>query len=91
MSVSNKLAEVHKLVNQFSSSIKHKPFKNDLDKARTLGFISALRNVLAGAPTVELKEPDPMLFSNKSVEEQQEINRKGLESLRNHRKGNAND
>ena len=41
-----KLRQIHKLVNQFTSSIKHKPFTNELDKARTLGFIRALRNVI---------------------------------------------
>ena len=91
MSISRKLAEIHRLVNQFSSSIKHKPFANDLDKARTLGFISALRNVLAGAPKVELKESESQLFPSTSVEDQILINRKGLESLRHHRKGNLND
>ena len=90
MSISNKLAEIQRLVNQFSSSIKHKPFGNELDKARTLGFITALRNVLAGAPKVKLEEPDK-LFPVRPVEDQKEINRKGLESLRDYRKGNTND
>ena len=78
MSVSNKLSEIQRLVNQFSSSIKHKPFGNELDKARTLGFITALRNELFAAP-------------HTPFEEQREINRKGLESLREFRKGNKND
>jgi hypothetical protein len=79
------------LDNQFSSSIKHKPFANDIDKARTLGFISALRNVLAGVPKVELKEPETELFPTRTIEDQKEINRKGLESLRKHKEGNIND
>ena len=93
MSISNKLAEIQRLVNQFSSSIKHKPFSNELDKARTLGFITALRNVLAGAPRVKLPEKPNELFAEPRTpfEEQREINRKGLESLRHLRKGNQND
>ena len=93
MSVSNKLSEIQRLVNQFSSSIKHKPFGNELDKARTLGFITALRNVLAGAPRVKLPEKPDELFAAPYTpfEEQREINRKGLESLREFRKGNKND
>ena len=41
-----KLRLVNKLVNQFASSMKHRPFNNDNDKARTLGFIHALRDVI---------------------------------------------
>ena len=41
-----KLRELNKLINQFASSIRHKPFVSDMDKARTLGFIKALRNVI---------------------------------------------
>jgi len=41
-----KIRLVNKLVNQFASSMKHKPFINDMDKARTLGFIHALRDVI---------------------------------------------
>ena len=41
-----KLRELNKLINQFVSSMKHKPFVNDIDKARTLGFIGALRDVI---------------------------------------------
>ena len=41
-----KIRLVNKLINQFASSMKHKPFVNDMDKARTLGFIAALRNVI---------------------------------------------
>ena len=41
-----KIRLVNKLINQFASSMKHKPFANDMDKARTLGFIHALRDVI---------------------------------------------
>ena len=41
-----KLRLVNKLINQFASSMKHRPFNNDNDKARTLGFIHALRDVI---------------------------------------------
>ena len=41
-----KIRLVNKLINQFTSSMKHRPFVNEIDKARTLGFIKALRDVI---------------------------------------------
>ena len=41
-----KVRLINKVVNQFASSMKHKPFINDMDKARTLGFVAALRDVI---------------------------------------------
>ncbi len=51
-----KLRQINKLVNQFASSIKHKPFVNDIDKARTLGFIAALRNVITQHGSKPIKQ-----------------------------------
>ncbi len=45
-----KVIEINKLVNQFTSSMQHKPFNNDIDKARALAFIKAIREVLAIGP-----------------------------------------
>ena len=41
-----KIRLINKLINQFVSSIKHKPFESEMDRARTLGFIHALRNAI---------------------------------------------
>ena len=41
-----KVKLINKLINQFVSSMQHKPFVNEIDKARTLGFIHALRDVI---------------------------------------------
>lgn len=41
-----KVKLVNKLINQFVSSMEHKPFVNEIDRARTLGFIHALRDVI---------------------------------------------
>lgn len=88
MSESGKLAKISKLVNQFSSSIKHKPFYNDLDKARTLGFIHALRDVLAGVPKTpipkEVQETIP-LADNRAT------NMKEIKAIRNRMRGNTNE
>ena len=61
-----KLRQIHKLVNQFTSSIKHKPFANEMDKARTLGFIRALRNVIT---SYGMKPPPtrPPIYEAKDV------------------------
>jgi UDP-3-O-acyl-N-acetylglucosamine deacetylase len=86
LSDGNKLKSINKLVNQFTSSIKHKPFRNELDKARTLAFISALRNVLGG---VRRTQTLPEVVTPKiAFDDQQDINREGLDALRNHMKGN---
>ena len=85
---SKKIASISKLVNQFSSSIKHKPFNNDLDKARTLGFIHALRDVLAGVPKKLLfKEIQKAM----PLEDRREENMEAIRSLRNQMKGKDND
>jgi UDP-3-O-acyl-N-acetylglucosamine deacetylase len=85
---SNKLRVVNKLVNQFTSSIKHKPFHNELDKARTLAFISALRNVLKGVVKSPVLEAKPLTIP---IENQQEINKEGLDVLRKRMRGKANE
>lgn len=47
LGIVNKLKQVNKLVNQFASSIQHKPLGDRLDNARVLAFIRALREVVA--------------------------------------------
>ena len=64
---SSKLKQINKLINQFASTIKHKPFVNDLDKARVLGFISSLRDVITSHGTKPLPSP-PKVYQGEIVE-----------------------
>ena len=52
-----RLRQINKLVNQFASSMRHKPFRDDMDKARTLGFIKALRDVITQHGSKPIKRP----------------------------------
>ena len=83
-----KLRELNKLINQFASSIRHKPFNNDIDKARTLGFIASLRDVIVshGSRPVKrapLYEPLPII---PVTEEQREQSRIQISKVREHLK-----
>jgi hypothetical protein len=83
-----KLRQINKLVNQFASSIRHKPFNNDIDKARTLGFIASLRDVIAAHGSKPIKraplyEPLPMI---PVTEEQREQSRIQISRVREHLK-----
>ena len=88
MSENRKLARVSKLINQFSSSIRHKPFNNELDKARTLAFIHALRDVLAGVPKRSISQE---VQKTMPLENKRQVNIEGIKSLRNQMKGNSNE
>jgi hypothetical protein len=56
------------LVNQFASSIRHKPFCSELDKARVLAFIRALRLIISeGKVEVHHNEPVIDLDVNRNV------------------------
>ena len=46
-----KIIEINRLTSQFHSSIQHKPFNNNNDKARVLAFLKAIREVLAIGPS----------------------------------------
>lgn len=82
------MANISKLINQFSSSIKHKPFNNELDKARTLGFIHALRDVLAGVPKRSISQE---IQRTMPLEDKRQVNIEEIKSLRNQMKGNSNE
>ena len=45
-----KIIEINKILNQFTSSIKHKPLNDPIDQARILAFLKAVREVLAIGP-----------------------------------------
>ncbi len=89
-----KLREINKLVNQFASSIRHKPFNNDIDKARTLGFIASLRDVITshGSKPIKrapLSEPLSMI---PVTQEQREQSRIQISRVREHlKKGTTNE
>ena len=73
-----KLRLVNKVINQFASSIRHRPFVNDIDKARTLGFIASLRDVITSHGSKPIKrrlpyEPLPLIPVTEAQREQSRI------------------
>ena len=84
-----KIRLVNKLVNQFASSMKHKPFINDMDKARTLGFIHALRDVITqhGSKTVHkrLDYAPPPVWQEPSAESKA-LNMQEIQKIKDRRK-----
>ena len=83
MSESARLGAVNKLINQFAASIKHKPFVNQLDKARTLAFIRGLRDIIACHPKMI---PDPKVLDVEMFEITDEIKANNLDAIRQLRK-----
>ncbi len=89
-----KLREINKLVNQFASSIRHKPFNNDIDKARTLGFIASLRDVITshGSKPIKRTPSYEPLSLTPITEEQREQSRIEISKVRDHlKKGRTNE
>ena len=94
--VERKLKELNKIINQFTSSIRHRPFTNELDKARTLGFIKALRDVITSHGSRPIVKPkiyqapeNKGPVSNK--EDTEEAIRKAKQTLRGIRDGNIQE
>ena len=94
--VERKLKELNKIINQFTSSIRHRPFTNELDKARTLGFIKALRDVITSHGSRPIVKPkiyqapeNEGPVSNK--EDTEEAIRKAKQTLRGIRDGNIQE
>lgn len=83
MSESARLGAVNKLINQFAASIKHRPFINQLDKARTLAFIRGLRDIIACHPKMI---PDPKVLDVEMFEITDEIKANNLDAIRQLRK-----
>lgn len=91
MSPYKKLSDVSKLVNQFVSSMNHKPFDSTRDKARVLAFTSALRDVLVGVVDKRLpKITEPSINFELTDEERKTYREEGLAALRK-MKGNLDD
>ena len=89
-----RIRSINKLVNQFASSIRHKPFVNDFDKARVLGFIAALRDVITDNGKKPIKRPEIYESApyKKPTEEQRIQSRIEISKVRdNLRKGKANE
>ena len=82
-----KLRQIHKLVNQFTSSIKHKPFANELDKARTLGFIRALRNVITSHGMKPPPTRPPMYEAKEIIPASDETRQLNISEIRNKIRG----
>ena len=81
----SKLKQINKLINQFASTIKHRPFANELDKARTLGFIRALRDVIAthgSKPVIQPKIYQAEIGEPASKETRQEAIRQAKQKIR---------
>ena len=80
-----KIRLVNKLLNQFTSSMKHKPFTNDMDKARTLGFIKALRNVITehgSKPVPKRLDYAPPVWDEPTAESKA-LNKREIEKIKN--------
>ena len=93
---SGKIKQIHKLVNQFASSLRHKPFANELDKARTLGFIKALRDVVTSHGSNPIVKPKIYQAPEdigpvSSKEETKEAIRKVKQTLRRTRDGDIQE
>ena len=89
-----KLRQINKLINQFVSSMKHKPFQNDMDKARALGFTKALRDVITQHGSKPIKRPEIYESAPYKVptEEQRIQSRIELSKVRdNLKEGKANE
>ena len=82
---SGKIKQIHKLVNQFASSLRHRPFANELDKARTLGFIHTLRDVITShgsKPIMKPKVYQVELIEPASKEKQAEYIKEAKQKIR---------
>ena len=89
-----RLRQINKLINQFVSSMKHKPFRDEMDKARTLGFIKALRDVITQHGSKPIKRPEIYESTpyKKPTEEQRIQSRIEISKVREHlKKGNTNE
>ena len=89
-----KLRELNKLINQFASSIRHKPFNDDIDKARTLGFIASLRDVITthGSKPIKRVPVYEALPWQAPTDEQREQAREEISKVREHlKKGRTNE
>jgi len=90
-----KIRLINKLINQFVSSIKHKPFESEMDRARTLGFIHALRNVITDNGRKSLPrrlDYAPPLSYVEPTAETKALNKREIEKIKNRlKKRNANE
>lgn len=69
------------MINQFASSVRHKPFENEIDKARVLGFIRALRIAL-GDGVVDQQPVDTVVESIELDDVQIKANVTGVKDAR---------
>jgi hypothetical protein len=89
-----KVRLINKVINQFASSMKHRPFINDMDKSRTLVFIAALSDVITQQGSNPIKRPETYKATPYVLptEEQKEQARLAISEVRdNLRKGKSNE
>ena len=82
-----RLRKVNDLVNQFVSSIKHKPLDTKMDQARVKAFITALRKLLTGAGISVKPKPVPIVeqpieLTDEERSQQREINMEAIKELK---------
>ena len=86
-SVRKKLDEIHKAINYFVKSIRERPFVSELDKARVLGFIRSLRDIIGNKttnPPTKYKVYEPEDKLEVDIDKQTEAIRNIRKKLRRH-------
>lgn len=84
-----KLKHVAKLVNQFRSNIKYKPFNSNVDQARVMGFLNSLGDVLMGngrglpQPRKETKMFESEALTEDEMEKNKDLSAEWLKKIRN--------
>ena len=84
---SGRLRKVNDLVNQFVSSIKHKPLDTKMDQARVKAFITALRKLLTGAVVSVKPKPVPIVeqpieLTDEERSQQMKANQEAIRELK---------
>ena len=84
-----KLKHIAKLVNQFRSNIKYKPFNNNVDQARVMAFLNSLGDVLMGngrglpQPRKETKKFESEALTEEEMEKNRDLSAEWLKRIRN--------
>ena len=84
-----KLKHIAKLVNQFRSNIKYKPFNSNVDQARVMGFLNSLSDVLMGngrglpQPREETKMFESEALTEEEMEKNKDLSAEWLKKIRN--------
>ena len=88
-SESKRLKHVAKLIKQFRSNIKYKPFNSSIDQARVIGFLNSLSDVLMGSgrglsqPRKETKMFESEALTEEEMEKNKDLSAEWLKRIRN--------